>query len=316
MSSTYESRKIFVHSVADFLYKHNFDGIDIDWEYPSQRDGRKEDRQNFVRLLKELRRELKPKGYLLTAAVASTKFIADRSYDIPSLNYLLDYVNVMTYDFYGPWLNVAGHHSPLYAAKGDQKELSIESSIQFWLKSGISKEKLIVGIPTYARTFTLASPQFNESELHPLSRGPGTPGHITKREGTLSYTEVCTLLSEAGTTKYWNQDWSSPYIVKGDQWIGYEDTSSIKFKTQFVRDMKLGGAMVWAIDLDDVSGSCEANYKSPLSYTVSDGLGIRDIKLPRQPLKELVVNSCWSCKSKSKVVVFLTIVNTSYKYLS
>ena len=314
MSSSYESRKIFVKSVMNFLSEHNFDGIDIDWEYPAQRGGRKEDKRNFVRLLKELRRELKPKGYLLTAAVASTKFISDRSYDIPAINYLLDFINVMTYDFYGPWLNIAGHHSPLYATQGDQKELSIESSINYWLDSGISKDKLVMGIPTYARSFQTT--KSDEMNLHPLSPGPGASGPITKRAGTLSFPEVCLLLQQPGTKQYWNHDWSAPFITTQDQWIGYEDVSSVKFKTEFVKERKLAGAMVWAIDLDDVSGSCEGNNKFPLTYAISDGLGIRDVKLPRQPLTEFVVNSCWNCKSKSKVLVLLTIINTSYKYLN
>lgn len=317
MSASYESRKIFIKSVVEFLIIYNFDGIDIDWEYPSQRDGRKEDKQNFVRLLKELRRELKPKRFLLTAAVASTKFIADKSYDVPALNYLLDFVNVMTYDFYGPWMNIAGHHSPLYTTKGDQKELSIESSIQYWLKAGISNEKLIMGVPTYARSFTLinGSGQGNRIDLHPLSRGPGKPGKISKGNGTLTYPEVCLQLRQQGTKQYWNHDWNSPFYTIDDQWVGYENVESIRLKTEFVKEKKLAGAMIWALHLDDVSGSCEGNVKFPLSYTISDGLGIQDIKLPRQPLTESVDNSGLS-RSKSKIVVFLTIINSSYKYFN
>ena len=331
MSSEPESRKVFVLSVLEFLSDHGFDGIDIDWEYPSQRGGRKEDKQNFIRLLKELRGELKPKGYLLTAAVASTKFIADKSYDIPSLNYLLDFVNVMTYDFYGPWLNIAGHHSPLYATKGDQRELSVESSIQFWLKSGISRNKLIMGIPTYARSFTMARTGVQDhyarsftmartgvqdQELHPQSRGPGSPGPITRGDkGTLSFPEVCLILREPGIRQFWNHDWSAPFLIQGDQWIGYENVSSVKVKTEFVKEMRLGGAMIWAINLDDVTGSCEGNIRMPLSYTISDGLGIRDVKLPRKPLTEPAPNSCWNCR-RSKVLVLLTFINSSYKYLN
>lgn len=48
-------RKLFVTSAVEFLRKHGFDGLDLDWEYPAQRDGSPKDKVNFVTLLKELR---------------------------------------------------------------------------------------------------------------------------------------------------------------------------------------------------------------------------------------------------------------------
>ena len=34
MASTKENRNNFIESVVDFLTLHNFDGLDMDWEYP------------------------------------------------------------------------------------------------------------------------------------------------------------------------------------------------------------------------------------------------------------------------------------------
>lgn len=42
-----------------------------------------------------------------------------------------------------------------------------------------------------------------------------------------------------------------PHAYKGDQWVGYDDKAMIRKKSQFVKDMNLGGAMIWALDLDD-----------------------------------------------------------------
>lgn len=47
------------------------------------------------------------------------------------------------------------------------------------------------------------------------------------------------------------RDNEGPYVKRGDQWIGYDDSISIKIKTAFVRAMGLGGLSLWSMDLDD-----------------------------------------------------------------
>ena len=34
MAQTAETRKIFIDSIVELLQAHNFDGVDLDWEYP------------------------------------------------------------------------------------------------------------------------------------------------------------------------------------------------------------------------------------------------------------------------------------------
>lgn len=52
MVSNEKSRDKFVASVLDICDAFDFDGVDIDWEYPYFRTGSKEDKRNFILLLK------------------------------------------------------------------------------------------------------------------------------------------------------------------------------------------------------------------------------------------------------------------------
>ena len=47
-----------------------------------------------------------------------------------------------------------------------------------------------------------------------------------------------------------------PYAYKGNNWVSFDDAAMIRRKSQMVRDMDIGGAMIWALDLDDFQNRC------------------------------------------------------------
>lgn len=57
---------------------------------------------------------------------------------------------------------------------GDQLRLNVDYAIKYWIKKGAAKEKIILGMGTYGRTFTLASS--NTSYNAPIT-GPGAGGY-------------------------------------------------------------------------------------------------------------------------------------------
>ncbi|UYV62804.1 Cht9 [Cordylochernes scorpioides] len=52
MAASPEGRRQFAKSAVEFLERYGFDGLDMDWEYPANRGGKPEDKQNFVLLLR------------------------------------------------------------------------------------------------------------------------------------------------------------------------------------------------------------------------------------------------------------------------
>ncbi|KAI8128837.1 putative chitinase 10 [Lucilia cuprina] len=169
-------RARFVQSVVQFIQRHGFDGLDLDWEYPNQRHKlSNNDRENFLTWLRELKEGLEPFGYILSAAVGSAQFSAELSYNIPEMSKYLDLINVMAYDLHGHWDPVVGINSPLYAGPLDTseraKQLNFDAIAKYWINQGAPREKLVMGVPFYGRSFTLADPKNHAVGAPHIGRG-------------------------------------------------------------------------------------------------------------------------------------------------
>ena len=107
-----------------------------------------------------------------------------------------------------------------------------------------------MGMPMYGQSFTLSNP--SENGLNSPSSGGGTAGHYTRSKGFLAYYEICSLVTNDGWKIVHDPSGSmGPYAYKDDQWVAFDDINMIKHKSKYVKNMKLGGAMIWALDLDD-----------------------------------------------------------------
>ena len=119
MAGDDSKRGKFVNSTVEFLKKYDFDGLDLDWEYPGKLGGKASDKKNFIKLVKELREAFEKDKFLLTAAIGAGKDTIDVSYDVVEMYKYLDFVNVMAYDYHGQWDKKTGHNAPLKARPVD-----------------------------------------------------------------------------------------------------------------------------------------------------------------------------------------------------
>ncbi len=119
-------RLAFVRNLTDFLHKHQLDGADVDWEHPKS----KAEIENFQKLLIDLKTGFRPHGFELSIAVAGWG-----TYLEPETIPFIDRILVMAYDQGTP-------HSSFSGAKRD---------MEHWLKQGVPKSKLVLGLPFYGR---------------------------------------------------------------------------------------------------------------------------------------------------------------------
>ena len=122
-------REKLAKRVAEFCATYQLDGIDIDWEYPNAGASA----ANFAALAIAFRSAL-PAGSLVTSAVLADAADAE-GISTDAVGHL-DFINLMAYD--GP----RDDHSSYAMA---------ERSIASWLARGIHPDKLVLGVPFYAR---------------------------------------------------------------------------------------------------------------------------------------------------------------------
>lgn len=288
-------RKAFVQSALDWVLKYGFDGFDLDWEYPgaSDRQGKFSDKENFLKLVKEMRAVFDEHKLLITCAVPVAKFRLDEGYEVEQLGRLLDYIHVMSYDLRGNWAGFADVHSPLFKRPFDQwayEKLNVHDGLRLWTDRGAPRHKLIVGVPLYGRTYTLGS-RDNHGLRAPVKKwlDGGAPGRYTNETGFQAYFEVCENVQKNGWTREWDDVGKCPYAYKDNQWVGYEDEKSIALKMDFIKKEGYGGAMVWAVDMDDYKGDCSEGRSNPLMRIIHDA--ISGYQVPPEPEKVVTVAS-------------------------
>lgn len=271
-------RKHFVDSSVKFIQKHNFDGLDLDWEYPGKRGGAPEDKVNFIALIKDLHAVFSRHKLLLTAAIGAAQGTIDAAYDVKSMYKYLDYVHVMCYDYHGKWDKKTGHNAPLHSRPTEpakDQTLNVEYTLAYLLKRGAKPEKTVLGVPLYGRAYTLMNP--NSNKMGAPAKDTAFQGPYTREDGFLGYNEICVekLNQEAPWTSVWEEHHLAPFMYRGDSWLSYDNERSIALKSQFAYDKGLAGVMTWSIDTDDFLGMCNGP-KFPLLRTINHALYRRE----------------------------------------
>lgn len=239
MARSEEKRALFCHSVRELLDKHELDGVDIDWEYPTQSADDEtgcdpSDTKNFNIVLRQLRDSLGTGKIISFASSSSAKYV-----DWPTAMKYLDYVNVMTYDMGAA---PSSHNSPLYkSATFNQR--SCDDSIELHKKGGVPLNRQVMGIPFYGKA----------------EKNPSAATKIF--EYSVKYYEIPDIL-EKGKYKdkplarpvyrRWEAASKVPYLVddSGKNVLSYDDPESMTEKGKYVKDKKILGAMFWEYRYD------------------------------------------------------------------
>ena len=223
MAASEKNRKAFVKDCRKVVGDFKLDGIDIDWEYPTQSSAgissSPDDTGNFTLLMRDLRRALGNKKLLTAATVCDAKYI-----DFRSCVQYMDFVNVMAYDMGNP----PRHHAALFPSPVSS-HITASQAVEEHLKAGVPASKLVMGMPFYGRG------NREDSGLKEYDR---------------------TGILPKGYEKRWDDVGKVPYIAneKGELVRGYDNSRSLAEKCQFILDHHLRGGMYWDYASDNSQG--------------------------------------------------------------
>lgn len=301
------ARQNFAQSAVHVIRTYGFDGIDIDWEYPVEggltgNSERPEDKQNFTLLLQDVRTKLNQAGaedgrsYLLTIATRANESYLETT-EIVQVASLVDWMNVMTYDFHGDWENSTNHNAPL-----DQDPLAptttpgfyTDYAITAYKQAGVPSSKLVLGIPFYGRGWKNCAAGPNQDGQYQACT-PDWNGDVAARgtwdnyetgsTGMFDYGDLtANMVNKNGFTRYWNDAAKVPYLYQPSTgtFISYEDLQSISYKTSYIKNQGLGGAMYWDISMD-----CRTSPKYQCSGDTLLGRVAQDLNITAPSVDEL-----------------------------
>ncbi|WP_093801899.1 chitinase C-terminal domain-containing protein [Streptomyces sp. Wb2n-11] len=174
----------FADSTVAFIKKYGFNGVDIDYEYPTtmkdagnpldfsfsnaRRAGLV---KGYAALMKSLREKLDRAGaadgrhYLLTVAAPSSGYLL-RGMETFQVQKYLDYVNIMSYDLHGAWNEYVGPNASLFDDGKDAELASagVYSTAQYggtgylntdwayhYFRGSMPAGRINIGLPYYTR---------------------------------------------------------------------------------------------------------------------------------------------------------------------
>ncbi len=252
-----DARARFARTAVALVREHDLDGVDIDWEYPAHPgpgiSHRPEDRENFTLMLRAVRDELdalskaqQGRRYLLTIAAAEGE--AARGLELAKIAPLLDWINLMAYDFHGSGTSNTGHHAGLHrSALAPAGARTAEHAVDEFLAAGVPAHKLHLGLAFYGRVFGDVTPS-NDGLYQAYGSGGGYVNWTQIQRDFLGDDGA----GENGYKRHWDAQAQSAWLWNAAErrLISYDDPQALRAKAAFVRERGLGGVMYWEQNTD------------------------------------------------------------------
>lgn len=262
-------RANFAHWCVKHIKQYGFDGIDIDWEFPGylRHKGTPQDKQNFTLLLQAVKDSLQALGektgkpYRLSASLpAAASHLTD--IEVQKITGILDYLNIMTYDLFGPWGKISNHNSALYSPQQGDPARCLDGAFKLYHQAhGVPAEKINLGAAFYGHSYA------NCAEMYSAYQGADTT--LFQEDDGINYSQIAEHFDEF--ERHWDDKAQAPYLVNTARKIlvSFDDEESIALKADYIIDNKARGLIIWPL-----MGDYLKDGQTPLLDVIAEKFGL------------------------------------------
>ena len=232
-----------VRNLQVFEDKYGYDGVDIDWEYPSTA----RDAATFLNLMAALRGAFPSPAFVLSADVAPW---GGSGYNFSNVMPFVDYFNIMMYDCAGPWTDDAQLNSAIFPDPFNPEPYecepggSVKEAIDIYVNDlDIPAAQLNMGTPFYGYLYE------NVGALW---------GPCTNCSNSVISENYGTFIKQRISQNGWRTSYDTyslvPYMLRTNGnpgFITYDDAFSTFYRVAYsVWRRGLGGSFMWSLDAD------------------------------------------------------------------
>jgi chitinase len=237
-ASTAAGRAEFASSCVQLVQDLGFDGIDVDWEYPKNDDEAK----HFVLLLEAVRQALdaytsKYGGGKMLLTVACPAGASNyEKLQIREMDALLDFWNLMAYDYAGSWDVTSGHQANLYPSSSNPKStpFSTDAAVKHYISYGVAADKIVLGMPLYGRTF---------QQTNGVGQSYSGVGEGSWENGIWDFKALPKPGAKEMLDEQVGASWS--WDEGSKTMVSYDTKEAARIKTEYILRNGLGGGMWW-----------------------------------------------------------------------
>lgn len=249
-----EKKSMFIDSIARFIRQHKIHGVDIYWKWLGNSETEHHDFPSFLKDLKEKLKTVRDDSIISIVAPQAKMDRRHDGYKFDDFMEYIDFVNVFSMDYYGPWPNQwgtpTGPSAPLYGGIGVKKHFNVDSTMKYYTCMTEDPSKFNMVIPFYVRLW--------KNVKEPISSGTEVFRRADLKNGAAvgnSYMSRWTVDHEGWelTPALWDDVTKTPYVWNQEtgNFLTFENKKSIEAKLAYAIEHNLGGVWIHLVDKDN-----------------------------------------------------------------
>ncbi|MCE2572406.1 glycosyl hydrolase family 18 protein [Motilimonas eburnea] len=268
-------RADFAKSAIEFMKYYQFDGIEIDWNFPvitqrAKQHGLEADKQNFTLLLAELNEQLYLEGqkdrkkYLLISTIPAAVGY-EHNWQVKEVSQYLDLISLSTAYMHGYWeeIKLTNHITPLYLNSATQQHFkqtnteanSVDIAVRNILQQGAPAEKIVINIASFATAWDQVPRQDNG--LYQVGTDVSWGSWDTTssgRTGLYNRGHLVGFLDNPAYQKHWDNSAKASWLFNPDKngghFVSYESEDSLSEKVSYMERLGLAGIAIRQVHND------------------------------------------------------------------